>query len=179
MNHRLEDVVLRRPEPKDLEALYQQKNDPDVARLLGGFSTGYSRADIADWIEHHRKLSDEVLWLIVGAEEDRCLGHVGLYQIDYRIGRAEFAIMLGDKSAWGHGIGKKVSHFALSYGFEMLNLNRIELNFLETNTRARKLYESLGFRQEGVLRQAQFKDGRHINVVLMSILQSEFRGHQT
>ncbi len=174
MNHRLDDVVLRRPEPKDEEALYQQKNDPDIARLLGGFSKGYSRADISEWIERHRKLGDEVIWVIADAADDRCLGHVGLYRIDGRVRSAEFAVMIGDKAAWGRGLGKKVTRFALWYGFEMLNLNRIELNFLATNGRARRLYEGLGFRPEGTLRQAQYKDGQYADVVLMSILRGEY-----
>lgn len=174
MNHQLEDVVLRRPEPSDAEALYAQKNDPEVALQLGGFSRGYSRADVAEWIERHRMATDEVLWVIADAKDGRCLGHVGLYRIDHRIRSAEFAIMIGDRAAQGRGLGKRLTRFCLDYGFGTLNLNRIELSFLATNERARKLYEGLGFRQEGVLRQAQYKAGRHLDVVLMSVLRDEF-----
>lgn len=174
MNHRLDDVMLRRPEPRDIEALYQQKNDPEVAALLGGFSMGYARQDISDWIERHRKRADEAVWVMADAETDRCLGHVGLYQIDNRVRTAEFAIMLGDKDSWGRGIGKRATRFAISYGFAWLNLNRIHLSYIASNARAGRLYEGLGFKQEGVLRQAQFKDGRFLDVILMSLLRSEF-----
>ena len=46
-------------EPKDVEALYQQKNDPEVASMLGGFNTGYARADLAQWVELHRNLRSQ------------------------------------------------------------------------------------------------------------------------
>jgi len=166
---------LRKPEPKDLELLYQQKNDPEVAGLLGGFTFGYARADLAEWIEFHRQRKDEVLWIIADGETDDCLGHVGLYKLDHRIRSAEFAILLGAKHRWGQGIGREVTRGVVEYGFQMLNLNRIELNVLEHNERARRLYQSLGFREEGLLRQAQFKDGRYWNLVLMGLLREEYQ----
>ena len=172
---RLDQVVLRRPEPKDTDALYEQKNDPEVAALLGGFSTGYAHEDIRQWIEAHRTRIDEVLWVIAADDDDRCLGHVGLYRIDHRIRAAEFAIMLGDRSVWGRGIGRRCTGFAIQYGFLELNLNRISLQVLATNERALHLYTSLGFREEGRLREAQFKGGDYIDVIQMSLLRAEYR----
>lgn len=173
MNLSLEQVSLRRPELKDAEALYAQKNDPEVAAALGGFSLGYSRADIGAWIERHRGIANEALWTIADPS-DRCLGHVGLYRIDHRIRSAEFAIMIGDRESRGRGIGKAVTRLVVDYGFRMLNLNRVELSCLATNERARRLYAGLGFVVEGTLRQAQFKDGHYIDVVQMSVLAAEW-----
>lgn len=174
MIFRLHRVRLRKPETRDLEPLYQQKNDPEVAQCLGGFSHGYSRSDLADWLEYHRQQKNEVLWIIADIETDECLGHVGLYKLDYRIGSAEFAILLGAKDRWGQGLGREVTRFVLDYGFRMLNLNRIELNVLEHNERARRLYRSLKFREEGLLRQAQYKGGQYLNLVLMGLLREEY-----
>lgn len=168
------DVVLRRPEPADVEALFEQKNDPRIANLLGGFSLGYTRTDIAEWVERHRKASGEVIWSIALAADDRCIGHVGLYGIDHRVRSAEFAIMIGDATHHGKGLGKQITRFVVNYGFEMLNLNRVQLSLLTTNARALRLYESLGFVREGVLRQAQFKGGQYLDVILMSVLRDEW-----
>lgn len=174
MIFRLGSVRLRKAETRDLEALYQLKNDPEVADLLGGFSRGYSMEDIVDWMEYHREQKDEALWVIVDSETDECLGHVGLYRLDYRVRSAEFAILLGARKRWGQGIGREVSRFIIDYGFKMLNLNRIELAVLEHNSRARRLYHSLGFQEEGVARQARYKNGRYLNVVLMGLLREEY-----
>jgi len=38
-------IVLRKPEPLDLAALYVQKNDPEVKCMLGGFSRPTSKRD--------------------------------------------------------------------------------------------------------------------------------------
>lgn len=177
MNHLVNGLLLRRPEPDDLQALYDQKNNPEIAGLLGGFSTGYSRADITDWIEYHRNQTTEVLWAIVDVESNSCIGHVGFYNVDYRIRSAEFAIMIGVPSMWGKGFGRACTQFVLEYGFRELNLNRIYLSVISTNPRAVTLYRSLGFREEGCLRQAQYKGGAYVDVILMGLLRSEHTVH--
>lgn len=164
---------LRCIELKDLPALYQYKNDPEIAALLGGFSFGYSMKDLQDWFEFHRQRKDEVVWSIVKGNNDVCLGHVALYKIDYRVRMAEFAILIGDKSAWGKGVGMACTKFVLEYGFRELNLNRIYLEVLSTNERAIKLYSSIGFKEEGRLRQSQYKGDHYIDVLIMGILRDE------
>lgn len=176
MNYQVGDLVLRRPETSDLEALYQQKNDPEIAALLGGFTTGYSRQDLADWIDYHRSQKNEVIWAIVRQDDDSCVGHVGLYEIDFRIRAAEFAIMIGDRSMWGKGIGSACTQFAVEYGFAELNLNRIHLTVLSSNERAIRLYQRLGFREEGKLRQAQYKNGKYLDIFIMALLREDFNG---
>jgi RimJ/RimL family protein N-acetyltransferase len=174
MNLRVNDVILRRPEPGDVEQLYAQKNDPDAVGLLRGFALGYSRQGIAKWIEAHCRRKDEVIWVIADAQSDQCLGHTALYGIDHRVGSAELGIMLGAKDRWDRGLGKDICRRVIGYGFGMLHLNRIEVRILENNARARHVFGKLGFCEEGVLRQAQFKEGRFLDVVVMSLLREEY-----
>ena len=170
--------TLRPPEPKDCQALYIFKNDPDLASLLGGFHAGYSMADLADWIEFHRKRKDEIIRVIADPESDDCIGHVGLYNIDYRVRSAEFAIMIGAANLWGKGLGRLITDFVVKWGFRELNLNRVHLSVLQTNERAIKLYRSLGFSEEGRQRDAQFKNNQYIDVILMAILRSECKSEE-
>jgi len=173
MFHELGPVLLRPIEQYDLNSLYLQKNDTEIANMLGGFSKGYSKKDIENWWEYHRQRTDEVLWAIIEKESNHCIGHVGLYQIDFRIRKAEFAIMIGDKQFWHQGIGSLCTRYMIQYGFNELNLNRIQLSVLESNQIAVNLYKKLGFRYEGKLRQAQFKNGHYHDVIIMSILREE------
>jgi len=62
----------------------------------------------------------------------------------------------------------------LKHGFEDLNLNRIYLQVYQTNPRAIKAYNAAGFVHEGVMRQAVFKNGRYIDVLLMSVLHEDW-----
>lgn len=63
----------------------------------------------------------------------------------------------------------------LDYGFGVLNLHRIELNVFDYNARAMHVYEKLGFKREGVQREALFYDHKYHDSILMSILEDGFR----
>jgi RimJ/RimL family protein N-acetyltransferase len=174
MHYEVAGYRTRKPEESDIEALFALKNDPVIQATLGGFSTGYTRADLAKWIEFHRNAKDEALFMIVD-ERDRAIGHVGLYKLNHRIRSAEFAIVIGDRSVWGKGLGRAMTRFAIEYGFDELNLRRIYLEVLANNERAIKLYRSLGFIEEGRLRQATWKSGKYVDVLIMGLLIEEYR----
>jgi len=173
MIYKLEDVTLRPLEPRDLDALYVQRNDPAVASGLGSFQRGFSRSELGDWLERHRASADEIMWAIVRPDDDCCIGHAGLYRIDNRVRTAEFGILIGDPSAWGRGIGTRVTAFALAYGFAELNLRRVSVRVLASNARARQLYESVGFEVEGCLRGAFYGGGQYVDVILMARLRED------
>ncbi len=165
---------VRRPEPSDVDSLYIIKNDPGIAALLAGTTRPFSMSDLIAWVDLHRNARDEAFFVIAG-EGDRVLGHVALYRIDRTVASAEFGILVGDKAVWGKGLGTAFTQFMIEYGFDELDLRRIYLHVLETNTRARRLYEHLGFVAEGRLRQHQSRDGRFVDVLVMGLLRDEYR----
>ena len=172
----LGDIILRPLEPKDVEYYYRYRNDWEVIRHLGGFSTGYSRANLEDWIKRHSNRDDEILWTIADAATDECIGHVGLYQVDHRVRKGQFAIMIGDKALWGRGIGTRVTQAVVSWAFSQLNLHKVSLHVLANNQRAIRIYEGLGFRPEGILRDEQFRDGQFLDLMLMAVFEDDWRG---
>ena len=64
----------------------------------------------------------------------------------------------------------------LEYCFTFLHMERVTLDYFTGNKRAAALYESLGFKNEGIARNAAKKYGRYYDLHLMSILRSEFFG---
>ena len=168
-----DEFVLRRLEPKDIEQLYLYRNDSAIVASLGGFSAGYSVRDLEDWLQRHRSSATELLLCIAEPDTDICLGHVGLYNIDHRVRKAELAILVGDKQKHGRGLGKRVCQAVIDYARRQLNLRRIELSLLGSNDIASRLYASLGFVQEGVQTEAEFRDGQYVDVVLMAKMLDE------
>lgn len=175
----LNRIILRRPEPSDVEALYEMKNDWENARLLGGFSNGYSREDLCDWIERHRNRVDEIIWIIANKKDNKCIGHVGLYNIDHRVRSAEFAILIGNRQYRSKGLGKEIARAVIEQGFKQLNLHRIELSVITSNNRAISFYKMMGFQAEGTLRHSQFRDGQYLDMTIMSILEGEWEVKNT
>ena len=77
-------------------------------------------------------------------------------------------------AAPGQGLGRQVLSEIVRIVFRELNAHRLYLDVFEDNTRARHLYESLGFKYEGVMRQAAHRDGVWFDLHLMSILEAEY-----
>jgi RimJ/RimL family protein N-acetyltransferase len=85
-----------------------------------------------------------------------------------------FYIVLLDKSVWGKGLGTEATHLVIDYGFNMLNLNRIQLHVNAENEAAKAVYKKIGFKHEGTLRQAMYKNNKYYDFWLMSILAEEY-----
>ena len=56
-----------------------------------------------------------------------------------------------------------------------MNLNRIELSVLKNNLRAINFYKKIGFKEEGINRQAIYKNGEFVDVIIMGILKEDFQ----
>ena len=108
-------------------------------------------------------------------EEEQVLGLVSLTNIDRMNQTAVFHIMIGDSTHRDKGIGSYATNEILRHAFYDMNLNRVELTVLESNNRAIALYEKLGFKKEGIKREAVYKNGEFVNMILMAILKSEYQ----
>jgi RimJ/RimL family protein N-acetyltransferase len=176
MRHRLpgpEPFWVRSLEPSDAAALRPIKNDPEVGKMVRATARTYSPAEMDAWVERHRQAPDEAFFVIADAT-DTAVGHVALYRLDPVNRSAEFGILVGAK-AWGRGIGTSATRFMIEHGFDKLGLRRIYLDVLDTNARARSIYEKLGFVVEGRLRQDQFKNAAFVDVLVMGLFPDEYR----
>ncbi|MNC76580.1 ribosomal-protein-S5-alanine N-acetyltransferase [compost metagenome] len=59
----------------------------------------------------------------------------------------------------------------LDYGFTVMGLNRIEAFCHPDNIRAQRLFQSLGFQREGLLREYRHTDAGFQDVVLYALLR--------
>lgn len=75
----------------------------------------------------------------------------------------------------GHGLGRRTLKELMRIVFEEYGKHRLFLDVFEDNARAQHVYRSLGFVQEGVMRDAAERDGRRFSLYLMSILENEYR----
>lgn len=81
----------------------------------------------------------------------------GLRRVYHRCG---FAIALKE-AYWNHGIGSAMMDYAISLAKEM-GYEQVELEVVEGNDRARRLYERVGFKETGKnLRALKYDDGSY------------------
>jgi RimJ/RimL family protein N-acetyltransferase len=104
------------------------------------------------------------------------IGSCGLHGIDSKDHNATFGIAIGEKDYWSKGYGTEAARLLINYGFQQLNLHRISSSAVAFNERSIRLHKKVGFREEGRLRQAMFKNGQYHDRVEFGILRQEWRG---
>jgi RimJ/RimL family protein N-acetyltransferase len=165
-------VRLRSHEPADFAPLAALFSDPEV---LEGITAPMpeSAAEHQRWIERIRGSEHEIRLVIDRLEDRRTMGACGLHDIDPATRRAELGIWLG-RPYWDAGYGTDAVRTLCRYGFRFLNLQRIGLDLVATNERARRAYEKVGFTPEGTRRRFEFVGGAHVNSLMMGLLVEEF-----
>jgi RimJ/RimL family protein N-acetyltransferase len=159
-----------------IESYLKWLNDPDLTQYLSGFLP-LTRMKEEDWIENLKNRNDTIVFGILLLDEnsgEKLIGNCGLHEIDWKNRVAEVGIMIGEKELHGKGYGTEAMEIILEYGFETVNLNRIQLHVYDFNIRAIKSYNKIGFIEEGRMRQAQFKNGKYHDMILMSMLHEEW-----
>jgi RimJ/RimL family protein N-acetyltransferase len=169
-------VRLRALTRADLPLLAEWRNDPEIKALLGGWSFPVSLEAEQEWFEKARQVESTRRLAIEVLADGRYIGNIGLYDIGWKDRKAEYGILIGDKTAWGQGYGLDASRALLAYAFRELNLHRVFLRVLAHHGRAIRLYEKIGFQVEGRLRQDVFRGGAYQDTLIMGILASEFDG---
>jgi Acetyltransferases, including N-acetylases of ribosomal proteins len=167
-------VYLRPIELADTDWYFASLYDKNTRRLTGT-QKHYSREQIARYIEGKSQDSSSVLLLIVTCDDDQPVGDIAIQDVDTINRNASVRIAINNDAYQGKGYGTEALRLMLDYGFGILNLHRIELNVFSFNERAVHVYEKLGFKREGVQREALFYDHQYYDSILMSILEDEYR----
>ncbi len=103
------------------------------------------------------------------------IGVTGCHNIDWPNRAAEIGIYIGEPEKLGKGYGTEAMELLLAFCFNELNLHRVFLRVFDFNGRAIESYRKCGFKEEGRLREAFFREGHYHDIVVMSILEEEFR----
>jgi diamine N-acetyltransferase len=170
-------VRLRAIEREDLPKFVLWLNDPEVIRGLQ-LNVPLSFTQEQAWFDglRGRPIEEYPLGIEIETSEGWTLiGNIGLNRIEWKERSAEVGIFIGDKRYWSQGFGRQAMILMLRHAFKNLGLNRVFLRAHETNPRAIHSYEKAGFVNEGKLRQAHFEEGKFIDVLLMSVLRSEWQ----
>ncbi|GAB2476884.1 GNAT family N-acetyltransferase [Xylanimonas ulmi] len=184
-----EMVRLRPLESRDAQRLWDSLQDPEGMRQTGT-TASFTRAQIDEWAASVSDRPGRYDWAITpGAVRDGApvsddlIGEIVLNDIDEIARSANLRLqMLPDYR--GRGYGREAIWEVLRFAFHGVRvdgehepgpgLHRVSLQVLSINPRARALYESLGFREEGRLRDA-YRDGDGwADAIVMSILEDEY-----
>jgi RimJ/RimL family protein N-acetyltransferase len=137
-----------------------------------------SATEVARWVtvwpheRHRRAISDPDEAHLTAADGEEIIGFVLLAGLAGPHRSVELRrIAIARRSA---GLGRKTLNLALELAFGHYQAHRVWLDVLPDNERARRLYISCGFVQEGLLREAHLHpDGSFSPLLLMSTLRTD------
>lgn len=165
---------LRELRRSDLIELNAWRNDREIVAGLGShFAFIGPEVDDAWFNAYLSSRQSNVRLAIVEDQPEILIGCIYLLDISWITRSGELALMIGRKDYWGRGIGSSATTAMLDHAFLDLGLHRVWLRVNVDNAPAKRVYARAGFRVEGTLREACFKEGRFVDVDVMAILASE------
>ncbi|NHJ87821.1 MAG: GNAT family N-acetyltransferase [Asgard group archaeon] len=170
-------VRLRSFELTDVNLMMEHWNDLEFRQFCGR-ATPDSREEREELIKNSWKLRQEGKMYFFAIEEKntkKFLGHTSLNIINKIARSADLGIFIYNKVDWNKGFGTDAMIVLLNYGFNFLNLHRIELSVYPYNERAIHVYEKIGFTIYGRKRRSRFMNGEFQDEILMDILEEEWR----
>lgn len=171
-------VYLRALEIDDYLLINKWRNDPEVTKYLTGNVFLVSSEREKKSIEN--KIFDDnrnIYFAICESEYNKLIGYSSINNIDTRNLKAEWGgTIIGDKDYLGRGFGKEASALMLSFIFDQYPINKCYAYCLKEHPVTAKLFASLGFQKDGIMRKDVFKNGEFKDVLVFSILRDEING---
>ena len=171
-------VKLAPLDKKHIDVFLKWFNDPEITQYLLTYKP-LTRDMEEEWFDNLKKRENDVFFSILIHEQnheqtEKIIGNCAIHNIDCKNRVAECGITIGEKEYQGKGYGTEAMEMLVEYGFNTLNLNRIELSTYDFNIRAFKSYHKIGFIEEGRKRQAMFINGKYHDIIIMAILREEW-----
>ena len=100
-------------------------NDPEVCRYNSHGDSLYTNEMASAYIQSVTNNSAYAVFAICLKENDHHIGNIALQQISKKNQSAEFAILLGNPSTYGKGIGYEAAKLLIEYAFITLKLHKV------------------------------------------------------
>lgn len=175
-----ERLVLRPYSPADARRVQEMCGDWAVVSTTINLPHPYPDGAAEQWISTHAdsfRQGTEVTLAITLKPEGLVAGSMSL-AVNKNHRRGELGYMVA-KEHWNHGYCTEAARALMSFGFKVIDLNRIQATHLTRNPASGRVMQKLGMSREGLLRQHVLNRGAFEDLVMYSILRSEFEATGT
>lgn len=172
-------LVIRPLQDDDAQDLFQIFSDPEVMRYWSSKPwTSLEQAHEKITLDRTALESGESLILGVERKQDhRLIGTCSLFEMNWQCRRAEIGYVL-KSSEWGQGYMNEALHALLDFGFQDMNLHRVEADIDPRNEASERILQKLGFTKEGLLRERWIVDGEITDTGFYGLLSREWKAKQ-
>lgn len=169
-----ERLLLRRITDEDVNEVFELRSNPETMKYIPRPLVKNSE----DALEHIAMIEDKIItnmginWGITLKDNSKLLGIIGYYRLQPENYRAEIGYILLPEFH-GKGIIPEAVNRLITYGFEDLNLHSIEAIIDPENYASEKVLQKCGFVKEAHLKESDFYEGRFLDKVIYSLLESK------
>lgn len=156
-----------------LDALYCLFGDEEITRYthIETFNAESSARRYLEWTRERFKEEIGIHWGITLKGHTELIGTICFnFYTPHERGNVGYDLL---KAYWRQGYASEALYAVLCYGFQELNINRMEAEVMEGNLASARLLEKMGFQKEGLLRHWMYKEDRPYNVWVYSLLLSD------
>ena len=174
-----ERLILSRPVEGDMQhIIHYLDSDKVYSENTANIPYPYKEADaeflIHEVVDKGFENETDFVFAIRNKGNGLIMGLIGIHHWDKTNQKAEIGYWLG-KEFWNKGYVTEAMTEVLTFGFKVLNLNKMFAVFFPHNPASGRVMEKSGMKQEAVLRQEIYKNGKFLDFVRYSILKEDFK----
>ncbi len=168
-------LILRKMTLDNAEDVFKYSSDPEVFRFVGGkvHETIKDSEEFLKEISEKHERQETIVWGVVYKERCKLIGDCGFIKWDASQARAELDYLLS-REYWNRGLMTEAVKEVIRFGFEKMQLNRIQGICEIANIASACVMEKAGMQFEGVLRNYIQHDGRPLDMKMYSIVRKEW-----
>ncbi|QBD80558.1 N-acetyltransferase [Ktedonosporobacter rubrisoli] len=177
LHQRLDNYSVLRPlDERDAQEIFElvERNRPHLRAWL-------------PWLDVTRTADDERVFLRSLAAQyasnnsfscailykGKIAGTVSYHPINWSNRKVELGYWLAEEFQ-GKGLMTRACQAMITYAFHTMKLNKVEIRCATENVRSRAIPERLGFKEEGLIRQAEWLYDHYVDLVVYGLLASEW-----
>lgn len=159
-----ERLLLRQFVDNDLENVFKGLSHPEIIKYYGvSFQTLEATKEQMTFFADLEKNETGIWWAVCSADNKTFYGAGGLSSLNKEHKKAEIGFWLISEF-WGNGIMKEAMPLICNYGFDNLELHRIEGLVESENENCKNAMAKLDFQHEGTMKECEIKNGKFISL---------------
>lgn len=169
-------LVLRRFAYSDDEAMLKHWISDEKIQSLYSEPTYTTKREVKQLLDNYISSYENreyYRWAIIDKETEDCIGQIAYFLVDSKNHFAEIEYCIGSEFQC-RGFATEATKAVIEYGFEKMNLHKVQICTKTINKPSQRVIEKCGFVYEGTLRDYFFMDNQYVGRLYYSILRCEY-----